>query len=63
LIKFQIGHNAGTLAAAVLIMAIDRNTINPKYTTMPLFDKFVQVIAELKLQYPLLLIGISGEHI
>ena len=52
LIKFQIGHNCGILAAAVLILAIDRNTINSSYTTMPEFDKFVRLITELKPTYP-----------
>lgn len=63
LIKFQIGYNAGRLAAAVLILAIDRNRINPKYTTMPEFSKFAQVIEELRPVYPLLLVGIAGEHV
>lgn len=63
LVKFQIGHNAGSLAAAVLILALDRSAINPRYTTMPEFAKFERVIAELAPTYPLLLCGIHGEHI
>lgn len=63
LIKFQIGHNCDTLFAAVLILALDRNTVNSSYTTMPIFDKIIKLIKELQPQYPLLILGISGEHI
>lgn len=63
LVKFQIGANSGTLAAAVLILALDRNAINPGYTTMPQFAKFISVVSELNVSYPLLLVGIDGEHI
>jgi hypothetical protein len=62
LVKFQIGYNTGSLAVAVLILALDRTAINARYTTMPEFDKFQRVIGELAPTYPLLLIGIHGEH-
>ena len=63
LIKFQIGYNNGRLAAAVLILAIDRKLINPRYSTMPEYPKIVRVIEELRPIYPLLLVGVAGEHI
>lgn len=62
LIKFQIAHNRGRLAAAVLIVAIKRKRVNAEYTTMPEFAKVGRLLAELAPPYPLLLIGISGDH-
>ena len=58
LVKFQIGENRGTLAAAVLILAIDRTNINRAYSTMPEYDKFERIIQELRPSYPLVLLGI-----
>jgi hypothetical protein len=58
LVKFQIGVNRGTLAAAVLILAIDRNNINWRYYTMPEYRKFERIIEELQPNYPLLLLGV-----
>ena len=63
LIKFQIGHNNGRLVAAVLILAIDRLLINPTYHTMPEFSKAVRIVEELTPEYPLLVVGVAGEHI
>lgn len=62
LVKFQIGVNSGWLGAAVLIVTLDLNCINPRYTTMPEFEKFQRVIDELRPTYPLLMIGFAGEH-
>jgi hypothetical protein len=62
LVKFQIGANAGTLGVALLIVALDRNSINRAYTTMPEFRKYAKVIAELRPSYPLLLVGIDGTY-
>ena len=61
LVKFQIGCNSNRLGAAVLILANNRKEINPDYSTMPEFHKFVRVIRLLNPSYPLLLLGISGE--
>jgi hypothetical protein len=58
LVKFQIGANRGTLAAAVLILAMERGNINVSYTTMPEDHKFERIIQELMPTYPLLLVGI-----
>ena len=60
LVKFQIGANAETLILGVLILAIDRNNINPRYKTMPEFSKFTRVIDELRPSYPLLMLGFRG---
>jgi hypothetical protein len=62
LVKFQIGANAGSLAAAVLILTTDRTSVNAAYTTMPEFAKFERVIDELRPAYPLLLLGFRGEQ-
>lgn len=62
LVKFQIAHNRGRLAAAVLIVAVSRSRINAGYTTMPEFSKVQRIVTELSPSYPLLLCGIGGEH-
>jgi hypothetical protein len=62
LVKFQIGANNNALAAAVLILASNRNAINRGYTTMPEFQEFERVIAELAPRYPLIVYGITGQH-
>ena len=61
LVKFQIGWNAKTLGVAVLVVAIDRKTINGKYATMPEYDKVLRIVEALNPQYPLLLIGVNGK--
>ena len=63
LVKFQIGHNNGRLGIGILIVAINRTAINRSYTTMPEYAKFVSVIEELNLEYPLLLCGINGRFV
>lgn len=63
LVKFQIGHNSGRLLLGILVLAIDRNAINPGYTSMPEYRKFVRLIKELAPVYPLALYGIKGEHV
>jgi hypothetical protein len=62
LIKFQIGYNSGVLAAAVMVVAIDRKSLNPSYTSMPEYDSIVKVLNELKPQYNLLVVGLRGSH-
>ena len=62
LVKFQIGYNSSRLGAAVLILALAREVINPGYTTMPEFSKFLKVIKELRPDYPLLLYGIGSDE-
>jgi hypothetical protein len=62
LIKFQIAHNRGGLATGVLMVANERQRINPAYTTMPEFDKVARILTELKPPFALLLVGIGGEH-
>lgn len=62
LVKFQIGANTGWLGAAVLVLTLDRNCVNPGYTTMPEFTKFERVIDELRPGYPLLVLGFAGQQ-
>lgn len=62
LIKFQIAFNHRRLSAAILIVAIRRDSVNRAYTTMPEFEKVSRLLAELAPPYPLLLVGISGQH-
>jgi len=62
LVKFQIGANTGTLVVAILVLALERNNINPGYKTMPEYPKFVRVIEELHPSYPLLMLGFKGTH-
>lgn len=62
LIKFQIAHNQARLAAGILVVATDRGRVNPGYTTMPEFEKVARILRELSPPYPLLLVGIGGEH-
>jgi len=45
-----------------LVVATNRGRINASYTTMPEFDKTARIITELAPPYPLLLLGIGGEH-
>ena len=63
LVKFQIAWNRGRLAVAVLILALDRNALNASYTTMPEFGKVHRIVTELRPPYPLILVGIHGEHV
>ena len=62
LIKFQIGANRGLLALGVMVVAIDRKSINASYTTMPEYASIAKVIHELAPSYPLLLVGLIGGH-
>jgi len=63
LVKFQIGYNSGWLGVGILILAINRDALNRGYKTMPEYKKFLAVIRELKVSYPLLVCGINGEHV
>ncbi|HEY4799462.1 MAG TPA: hypothetical protein VII99_10340 [Bacteroidia bacterium] len=63
LVKFHIGHTTGKLGLGILIVAIDRNSINPRYTTMPEYHKVKRLIDEMKPAFPILLIGFDGQHI
>lgn len=62
LVKFQIGANTGALRAAILVLALERNNINRRYTTMPEYSKFIRVIEELRPNYPILMLGFRGTH-
>lgn len=62
LVKFQIGWNSGSLAVAVLVVALSRADINAAYTTMPEYAKVLRTVRELRPQYPLYLVGVTGSH-
>jgi hypothetical protein len=62
LVGFQIGANEGSLAAAVMVVPIDRRAINEAHTTMAEYDSVTKVVEALKPSYPLLLIGLRGSH-
>jgi hypothetical protein len=58
--RFQLGYTSGRFQAIVYIVAIDRNTINDRYTTMPQFDDISEVLTQLEwFQIPVLLVGIN----
>jgi hypothetical protein len=58
--RFQLGFHSGKVHAIIYIVAIERETINPRYTTMPKYDKVVEHLCLLNwLQVPILVIGIN----
>jgi len=61
LVKFEIGHKNRLADLGILVVAQDRDHINPNYTSMPEFAKSRKIVAELRPQCPILLIGIDGE--
>lgn len=61
IVKFEIGYNKDRTTLGILIVAQNRNHINPSYTTMPHFDKCKKIIQELKPRCPILVIGIDGK--
>ena len=62
LVKFQIGANSGILAVGVMILALDRRSLNPGYTSMPEYASALRIIDALQPKYPLLIVGIRGDH-
>ena len=60
LVKFKIAANRGVLAVGVLVVAKDRREINPRYTSMPQYDKVIHTVAEFEPSFPLLVMGFSG---
>lgn len=58
--RFQLGYHSGRYQAIVYIIAIDRDTINDRYPTMPQFGNIGEVLAQLEwFQVPVLLVGIN----
>lgn len=58
--RFQMGFHSSRVNAIIYIVAIDRETINPNYTTMPEYDKVAEHLCRLNwLQVPILVIGIN----
>jgi hypothetical protein len=57
----MIAQDNGRLAAGLLVVAIDRTKLAPHYRTMPQFGDVAAVLDEMRLSFPLLLIGFDGE--
>jgi hypothetical protein len=61
--RFQMGFYRERIKAIIYIVAIDRNTINQRYTTMPEFGKVTSHLDLLNwLQVPILVIGINCDN-
>jgi hypothetical protein len=61
ILKFLIGHKRQNLELGILIVAINRDTINKGYYTMPEYEKCVQIIKELQDDCPIWIIGFDGQ--
>jgi hypothetical protein len=62
--RFQIGFHSDRIKAIIYIVAIDRNNINPNYTSMPNFGLIKQQLEVFSwLNIPILLIGINCDNI
>ncbi len=58
--RFQIGFNAQRINAMIYIVAIDKTTINPNYTTMPQYDLINNQLAAFTwLNVPIIVLGIN----
>ncbi len=63
IVKFLIGHKKQTLELGILIVAINREAINRKYSTMPEYEKCRKTIEELQSDCPILVMGIDGNWV
>jgi hypothetical protein len=67
IVKFLIGYKKQTLELAILIVPVDRKTINkysPRgYHTMTEFRKCTTIIEELQSDCPMLVMGIEGKWV
>jgi hypothetical protein len=59
IIKFQIGYKHD-LELGVLVVPKNKKNINPDYSTMIEFQECMQILATLKHECPILLIGFDG---
>lgn len=58
--RFQLGYHSGRFQAIIYVIAIDRNTINNRYATMPQFRNVGDVLSQLEwFKVPVLLAGIN----
>ena len=58
--RFQLGFHSGRVHAIIYLVALDRNTINPNYTTMPEYGKVSDHLSLLHwLHVPVLIMGIN----
>ena len=60
LIHFQIGVNEGTLAAAVLLVPIDRATAGSALAGIADFEAVLRLVAAVRPGYPLVVVGLRG---
>lgn len=63
IVKFLIGYKKQTLELGILLVAINRDSINKDYYTMPEYEKCVQTIEELQSDCPILVMGIDGRWV
>ena len=61
ILKFEIGHKNNLTELAILLVALDRDSINHGYTTMPEFKDCKKLIVEFEPRCPILLLGIDGQ--
>lgn len=62
LLKFQIGYNEGSLAAAVMVLAVEPKTIESAFATIPPYDAVLKMVSAIQPTYPLVVIGLRGSH-
>ncbi len=61
--RFQLGFNSGRIKAIIYLVAIERETINSDYTTMPEYEKVVEHLSLLSwFQIPVLVLGINCDN-
>ena len=61
ILKFEIGHKNYLTELGILLVAIDRNSINVGYNTMPQYESVRNLISEFEPRCPILLLGIDGQ--
>ena len=63
LTRFQIGFHSNRIKAIIYIVAINRNNINPNYTSMPQYNRVVDHLNQFGwLQIPVLVVGINCDN-
>lgn len=61
--RFQLGFNSGRIKAIIYLVAIERETINSDYTTMPEYEKVVEHLSLLSwFQIPVLFLEINCDN-
>lgn len=61
--RFQLGFHSNRINAMIYIVAIDRNTINPNYNSMPQYHLVINHLNQFNwLQIPILVVGINCDN-